>query len=248
MGAMAQEIVHPPINLPLEDDDPVQTLRLDRARFFVHCQKIDGWGRASEDAKALGLVTDEDVTDTVEQVLRDADLLAETDASTDGLLVPHVHGTSDGAYVVWMRFFKRGNYNQASHTVEWAKTWEWLYPLNNPGETRDILDEVRVRSQGFLDSHYARVNTDDACGGTVPPIVVNTDCYLSSVTSPTPLMGQTGEVITLLDETRWEVGIGEYHYLFSYYPQVIACESEGRMWIRDEPLIGEATELRVTKL
>jgi hypothetical protein len=47
-------------------------------------------------------------------------------------------------------------------------------------------------------------------------------CYQSTVLSPVPLLGNHGEIVRLADGSLWEV-IGEYEYLYAYYPSVIAC-------------------------
>ena len=37
-------------------------------------------------------------------------------------------------------------------------------------------------------------------------------------------MGMSGDVFTLSDGSIYKVGIGEYNYLYSYYPDVIICD------------------------
>ena len=51
-------------------------------------------------------------------------------------------------------------------------------------------------------------------------------CYTSSITSPTPFMGNDGEIFRLSDGSVWEVKY-EYEYLYEYYPQVVICPSRG---------------------
>ena len=48
-------------------------------------------------------------------------------------------------------------------------------------------------------------------------------CVESSIMKPTPFMGNSGEVFVLLDGSVWEVGAGEYNYLYEYYPNVTIC-------------------------
>lgn len=49
------------------------------------------------------------------------------------------------------------------------------------------------------------------------------DCYKSSINVPTPFLGNTDELLELSDGSTWKVGIGEYNYLYQYYPSVTAC-------------------------
>jgi hypothetical protein len=47
---------------------------------------------------------------------------------------------------------------------------------------------------------------------------------------PTPFMGNHGEIARLADGSLWEV-IGDYLYLYEYYPAVIACPSIGKLMV-----------------
>ena len=42
-----------------------------------------------------------------------------------------------------------------------------------------------------------------------------------TIQSPVPFMGMSGGVFTLSDGSIYKVGIGEYNYLYSYYPNVV---------------------------
>lgn len=53
-------------------------------------------------------------------------------------------------------------------------------------------------------------------------------CYESSVLSPTPFMGNNGEIFRLADGSIWEVKF-EYEYLYEYYPSVTICPSRGKL-------------------
>jgi hypothetical protein len=64
-----------------------------------------------------------------------------------------------------------------------------------------------------------------AVGFCIPNVKAQSGCYLSSVVSPAPLLGNHGEVVRLADGSLWEV-IGEYLYLYQYYPSVVACPSK----------------------
>jgi hypothetical protein len=51
-----------------------------------------------------------------------------------------------------------------------------------------------------------------------------TTCSSSSITDPVPFMGMSGDILTLTDGSMYKVGIGEYNYLYSYYPNVKVCD------------------------
>ena len=51
-----------------------------------------------------------------------------------------------------------------------------------------------------------------AVGFCIPNVKAQSGCYLSSVLSPAPLLGNHGEVVRLADGSLWEV-IGGYLYL-----------------------------------
>ena len=60
-------------------------------------------------------------------------------------------------------------------------------------------------------------------------------CYESSIQSPTPFMGNDGEVFKLLDGSVWEVKY-EYEYMYEYYPSVIVCPDRGKLIIGEKSL------------
>lgn len=51
-------------------------------------------------------------------------------------------------------------------------------------------------------------------------------CYNSSITKPTPFMGNNDEVFVLLDGSVWQIK-HEYEYMYEYYPNVVACPDDG---------------------
>ena len=69
--------------------------------------------------------------------------------------------------------------------------------------------------------------------------VVAQSCYEDSIVSPSPFMGNDGEVFKLSDGTLWEVKY-EYEYLYEYYPTVIICPSLGKLGIGGKMLAVEA--------
>lgn len=61
------------------------------------------------------------------------------------------------------------------------------------------------------------------------------DCFHSSIVSPSPFMGNNGEVFKLADGSLWEVK-HEYEHLYEYMPSVIICPSQEKLLIRDKIL------------
>jgi hypothetical protein len=61
------------------------------------------------------------------------------------------------------------------------------------------------------------------------------DCYESSVTSPTPFMGNDGEVVKLADGSLWQIKY-EYEYMYEYYPDVIVCPDQGKLGVKGKML------------
>lgn len=60
-------------------------------------------------------------------------------------------------------------------------------------------------------------------------------CYESSIKSPTPFMGNDGEVFKLIDGSVWEVKY-EHEYMYEYYPSVIVCPDRGELLIGEKNL------------
>ncbi len=61
------------------------------------------------------------------------------------------------------------------------------------------------------------------------------DCYTSTVQSPTPFMGNNGEITKLSDGSIWEIQF-EYEYMYEYYPSVVACPSRGVLIVNGKKL------------
>ncbi len=68
---------------------------------------------------------------------------------------------------------------------------------------------------------------------TTPATTQN--CYESSIISPSPFMGNNGEIFKLADGSLWEVKY-EYEYLYEYYPSVVICPSRGVLIIGEKSL------------
>ena len=60
-------------------------------------------------------------------------------------------------------------------------------------------------------------------------------CFQSSIVSPTPFMGNNGEIFKLADGSAWEVKY-EYEYMYEYYPDVIICPERGKMSLKKKTL------------
>jgi len=65
-----------------------------------------------------------------------------------------------------------------------------------------------------------------------PGTVLADDCYESTIMSPAPFLGNSGEIFKLSDGSIWEVRF-EYNYLYEYYPTVVVCPNQGTLTISD---------------
>jgi hypothetical protein len=61
------------------------------------------------------------------------------------------------------------------------------------------------------------------------------ECYESTIRSPTPYLANGGEVIELDDGTFWQDVSYQYLYLYEYYPSVVICPGRGKL------VVGEHT-------
>ena len=59
------------------------------------------------------------------------------------------------------------------------------------------------------------------------------DCYRSTIQSPSPFLGNHGEIAKLADGSIWEIQY-EYEYMYEYYPSVIVCPSRGILIVKDK--------------
>jgi hypothetical protein len=60
-------------------------------------------------------------------------------------------------------------------------------------------------------------------------------CYETTVQSPTPFMGNNGELVKLADGSLWEVKYA-YEYLYEYYPSVIICPKIGKLIVKNKSI------------
>ncbi len=68
-----------------------------------------------------------------------------------------------------------------------------------------------------------------------PASTLADSCFESSITSPTPFMGNHGEVFRLADGSIWEVQ-HEYEYLYEYSPSVVVCPLRGKLLVDGKTL------------
>ena len=71
-------------------------------------------------------------------------------------------------------------------------------------------------------------------------------CVQSSILSPSPFMGNDGEIFKLADGSIWEVKY-EYEYLYEYLPSVVICPSKGKLIIGDKSLNVQMASSSATK-
>lgn len=72
-----------------------------------------------------------------------------------------------------------------------------------------------------------------------PVLAAAQDCYQSTIQSPSPFLGNHGEIAKLADGSIWEIQY-EYRYMYEYYPSVIACPSRGILIVKDKRLSARA--------
>jgi hypothetical protein len=60
-------------------------------------------------------------------------------------------------------------------------------------------------------------------------------CFQTSILSPSPFMGNHGEVFKTADGGLWEVQY-EYRYLYEYLPSVVICPGRGNLSVKGKTL------------
>jgi hypothetical protein len=60
-------------------------------------------------------------------------------------------------------------------------------------------------------------------------------CFETTVSKPSPLMGNNGEVVVLSNGSIWEI-LYEYEYLYEYFPTVVACPASGKLIVKGKSL------------
>lgn len=61
------------------------------------------------------------------------------------------------------------------------------------------------------------------------------NCYTSTIKSPTPFMGNDGEIIKLDNGSLFEIKYS-YEYMYEYYPSVLICPSSGKLLFKDKKI------------
>ncbi len=90
--------------------------------------------------------------------------------------------------------------------------------------TLERLHNLQKQIQGFRSTTKSTVSSNSSGG-----------CYDSSITKPSPFMGNDGEVFVLSDSSVWEVKY-EYEYMYEYYPRVVICPSKNMLIIDGKKL------------
>lgn len=69
----------------------------------------------------------------------------------------------------------------------------------------------------------------------LPLFLMAQSCYESSVVTPSPFMGNNGEIFKLNDGTIGEIKY-EYEYMYEYNPNVIICPDKAKMIVKGKSL------------
>jgi hypothetical protein len=69
----------------------------------------------------------------------------------------------------------------------------------------------------------------------LPTNAAGQDCFQTIILSPSPFMGNDGEIFKIEDGTVWQVKY-EYEYLYEYNPDVLVCPGQGRLIIGEKSL------------
>jgi hypothetical protein len=69
-----------------------------------------------------------------------------------------------------------------------------------------------------------------ACTGSIAQA-----CFKTSVISPSPFLGNHGEIFKVANGSVYEV-VGSYEYLYAYSPQVVICPGQGKMLVEEKTI------------
>jgi hypothetical protein len=71
------------------------------------------------------------------------------------------------------------------------------------------------------------------------------NCFDTSITSPSPFLGNDGEIVKLDDGTLWEIKYA-YEYMYEYYPSAVICPRQSFLIVNGKKLdvvpLGAVTE------
>jgi len=98
---------------------------------------------------------------------------------------------------------------------------------------RSLLSSRQLRQANDAEARAAAAAK--SAGARAPAVSSKAPCYESSIMSPTPFMGNNGEIFKLADGSFWEVKY-EYEYMYEYYPSVVICPAKGTMVIGKKTL------------
>lgn len=62
------------------------------------------------------------------------------------------------------------------------------------------------------------------------PVQANASCFDDSIVSPSPFLGNNGEIFKLASGKMGEVKY-EYEYMYEYFPSVTVCPAQGKMMV-----------------
>lgn len=97
-------------------------------------------------------------------------------------------------------------------------------------EDREAIKWSVEKSLGYLTPAPAALQSGTTPSGTpVPMRARGGECYTTTIQSPTPFLGNGGELIRLADGTVWKDVSYQYLYLYAYYPSVVICPSDGKL-------------------
>jgi hypothetical protein len=65
--------------------------------------------------------------------------------------------------------------------------------------------------------------------------VIAQPCVTTSITAPSPFLGNHGEVFRVSDGSMYRVN-HSYEYLYEYYPTVTLCADQGKLLIRGKTI------------
>ena len=76
------------------------------------------------------------------------------------------------------------------------------------------------------------------------PLLINAEsCYESTITKPSPFMGNHGEIFKLANGIIGEVK-NEYEYMYEYYPSIIVCPDKNQLIVDGKKLNIELISLK----
>ena len=83
---------------------------------------------------------------------------------------------------------------------------------------------------------FNAIATDAVIGASLIAVepVRATQCYEHSILSPTPFMGNHGEVFEISNGSWWQVSYS-YEYMYEYYPKALMCDN-GNVYVKGKKI------------